>query len=1119
MLRGLTHHWRLTLSVLLAAAVATTVLVGAVIVGDSLRASLRRLTLDRLGGIDWSLVADQPFREALVEDVHSGSESRELVAAPAFILRGSAVEPDSGRVAGGVRLIGIDARFGTFYGGQGAALTSALEPTPGQLFPTAVVNRSLATELDVEAGDSILLNVRQMRDIPRESLLGNRPDARQLAGLRVTVTRVLPDRGPGRFDLESHQAQPRNAFVSLAVLQRRLDRPGRVNALLVGDTDRPAETASLGDTITRAIGFEDLGLRATRSEGVLRISNRRFVLRDRTVEAVDRLAGDRGCIAQTVLGYLANGIRHDESSVPYSVVLGVDLPVPDGLGELTGLDGEPIGSIGAHQIVLSEWAARDLDAAPGDEIQLDYLAVGADDSLERRSARFVVGAVAAMRGLVTDGDILPEFPGIAEADDIAAWEPPFPMDLDLIRPRDEEFWDRYGAAPKAIVDLDTAQSLWGSRFGRATVARVACPAGELDEFVARLAPRLEPSWFGLVPQPVKQQGLEASTGSTDFAGLFLAFSFFLIGAAALIVGLLFSLSVELRASEIGLRRALGFPLGKVRRLFLAEGLVVAALGGLAGIALAVAYAAALTRIISDLWSEQLDLPLLALDLDPVHIAGTFLAAALLVAATVVATLRRLRHSDIPALLRSDLGRGRSGRGSRLAGPLALACLALTLATLVASGVAGEGSSPAYFFAAGAFALVGGLAGFAWWMGRSSRTIRRPGWGTPFAMATRNGAFNPRRSLLAVSLVCCASFLLVSVAANRREFDAADLGRDSGTGGFTVVAESAIPLPGPLDDPETLGELDLESGTLDLLETVPTYSLRLRPGEDASCLNLYRPRRPRIVGIPRGLIERDGFRFTSVVEETENPWSLLERSLEPGVIPAIGDANSVTWILHAGLGEEIEMVDDRGETVRLRLVALLDKSIFQSELLIAESAFLDHFPEHGGYPYFLVETAPGEAERLIARLEGALADYGLDATGTAAKLARFLGIEEMYLSTFQLLGGLGLILGTVGLGVVLLRNVNERRGELAMLRAVGFRRRAIGWIVGLETALHLVVGLAIGSAAGLLALTPHLLDASLDLPYAALGGTLATVVVVGLASTALGVAIALRAPLLPALKAE
>ena len=124
---------------------------------------------------------------------------------------------------------------------------------------------------------------------------------------------------------------------------------------------------------------------------------------------------------------------------------------------------------------------------------------------------------------------------------------------------------------------------------------------------------------------------------------------------------------------------------------------------------------------------------------------------------------------------------------------------------------------------------------------------------------------------------------------------------------------------------------------------------------------------------------------------------------------------------------------------------------------------------------------------------------------------------MYLTTFQALGGLGLLLGTLGLGVVLVRNVLERRGELATLRAFGWPRARLAWMIVAESAFLLLVGLAVGAVAGLIAVAPHLAGA--HLPWAGLAATLAAVLAVGLLSCAAAVAASLRTPLLPALKAE
>jgi hypothetical protein len=293
-----------------------------------------------------------------------------------------------------------------------------------------------------------------------------------------------------------------------------------------------------------------------------------------------------------------------------------------------------------------------------------------------------------------------------------------------------------------------------------------------------------------------------------------------------------------------------------------------------------------------------------------------------------------------------------------------------------------------------------------------------------------------------------------------------------------------------------------------------------PGEDASCLNLYRPEKPTILGVPGELIRRGGFRFQATLgleARQDNPWTLLNETLEPGVVPAFADANSAQWILHRGLGEDVILEDEFGETVRLRLVGLLAGSIFQSELLISEERFLEHFPGRGGDAYFLIDSPWDEAAEISRVFETALGPFGFDATTTRERLLSYKAVEHTYLSTFQVLGGLGLLLGTVGLGIVLVRNVIERRGELATLRAFGFRRATLVGLVLAENAFLLVVGMMIGVLSALAAVAPRL--TAVHVPWASLLGTLAVILVIGMLSSIVAVYGALRVPLLPVLKAE
>ena len=145
--------------------------------------------------------------------------------------------------------------------------------------------------------------------------------------------------------------------------------------------------------------------------------------------------------------------------------------------------------------------------------------------------------------------------------------------------------------------------------------------------------------------------------------------------------------------------------------------------------------------------------------------------------------------------------------------------------------------------------------------------------------------------------------------------------------------------------------------------------------------------------------------------------------------------------------------------------------------------------------------------------------GLELTPAPQRLAAFNAVQNTYLNTFQVLGGLGLLLGSAGLGVVVLRNVLERRGELALLQAVGFRRRTLQWLVLSEHGGLLWLGLAVGIFAALVAILPVLMAPGSQIHYLSLAGTLAGVFISGLVWTWLATGFALRGDLLKTLRNE
>jgi len=149
----------------------------------------------------------------------------------------------------------------------------------------------------------------------------------------------------------------------------------------------------------------------------------------------------------------------------------------------------------------------------------------------------------------------------------------------------------------------------------------------------------------------------------------------------------------------------------------------------------------------------------------------------------------------------------------------------------------------------------------------------------------------------------------------------------------------------------------------------------------------------------------------------------------------------------------------------------------------------------------------------------LSDFGFDVTSTTERLASFHRVENTYLSTFQALGGLGLVLGTVGLAIVLLRNVLERRREMALLRAVGYSARHFMLMVITENTFLVCCGLMTGTLSALLAIAPAFFSRSGHFSSLSLGLLLLTILVIGLIASIAATVAALRSPLLPALRSE
>ncbi|MBK7998696.1 MAG: ABC transporter permease [Verrucomicrobia bacterium] len=376
---------------------------------------------------------------------------------------------------------------------------------------------------------------------------------------------------------------------------------------------------------------------------------------------------------------------------------------------------------------------------------------------------------------------------------------------------------------------------------------------------------------------VRAQALAGASQSQDFGGLFIGFSFFLILAALILMALLFQFGIEQRTNEVGVLLALGFTPARVRNLLLGEGVAIAFLGGLIGMAGGIGYAQAMLYGLATLWRDAVGTSALRFHATPTTLVIGLFASVVVSAVTIWIVLRKQARRPARELLAEGAGENvqcaMPNAQGRRARRVALGSGVAALGMIGWAMFGGDGASAGLFFGAGGLLLIALLAGVAVLLSALERSeaSRQP---TLAAMGLRNGTRRRSRSLASVALLACGSFLVAAIGANRLDAGRDATKRSSGTGGFALFGEATLPVVRDLNSTAGREFYGLDEKAMQGVSVVP---FRVRDGDDASCLNLNRAQTPRLLGVkPELLAQRKAFTFAKVLKglPTANPWELL-----------------------------------------------------------------------------------------------------------------------------------------------------------------------------------------------------------------------------------------------------
>jgi len=1021
-IRFFARYYRL---ISVAVAITVAVIVGSLLVGDSVRNTLVQRVAERLGDTETIIFSRQSFM------------AEEFLQKPLFDNSARGILLSDGFVATqGGRLISV------FVWG-----VDDMEIARGE----AKINQALARELGEQNTTNLALRLPATGLVPSGSLFVSE---NYTTGLRVRTVGVLDAQNGGNINMRNEQVLPRNVFVNRQELAEVLETEGKINLIL-------SSKIITSDELNEAWNHEISGLAFNRvysdtvatypeletlfyGEYFTEITSDRIFLQQEVTDIIARYNEN----PNRLFSYLVNSIEFGGISIPYSFVTAIDR-----------FGNEPLAD---DEIILSDYTANRLGAEIGDKITITYFVSHDLKTLETRNVSLRVKSILPMFIFTDDVTLSAEFPGLSGVESCTEWDSSMPINMDLITEVDELYWEIYGNTPKAIISYNSIVYDWGNAFGNATAIRVSNETPDLSALRAEM--------FGIQVIHPREIGIQAAMSGVDFSSLFLALGFFIIISAMLLMLIPLSEMLYQRRNEITLFQSFGYTQKRIISLFWRESAPVVFLSSIVGVIIGLIYTTLIMWLLGTIWQGATHTDGFSLYPNlPTIFFGFFVGIAISLTILRIAIFRNIKNKKTTKATQITNSQKQQTRKKAL-----VAFFTILSVVVIVLNFTLIRSVP--LFIIGAVILIATAAfwgDFLIWRKGATATKNafrqeKMIWNTLFA--------GRKQAILSFLTLTMGIFIVFSVGLNRQGFaDSAQI--RAGTGGFSIWGESSVPIFHNMATEAGRERLSL-SGLPENAEIV--QFLRYR-ADDASCLNLNRVTTPNVLGVDMNdLLFRSDFRISRTVLGKAVGCCVhsLLTIARNGVYPALVDETVLQWSLGKNLGDTLFYETTNRQRVAIEIVGTLQNSIFQGNILIDRNHFTEIWQEITGSEVFLIKVDETEVEQTKNLLSRALREYGINITTTNERLRQFNAVNDTYLTIFLTLGSLGLLLGIISFIIVVRKNLAMRRKEIDLYHTLGFTDSKIKRTLYRENLIVPLYAIAVGVIGSLVGVSISFLNTSI-----------------------------------------